>query len=269
MTSNLPAPTPIETIRPTYWRSTLGLRTALTWLFAADALAAIVIVVARLNRVSVIDDFKSFSATAQDGRNADQFVSTASSLLMLLGIATAAVLIVWQWRSAKNNEMLRKIRPRFTPGWSIGGWFIPFANLAIPVRIFQDLWQGADPDTDGYHDWHGLRRSGLVSLWWTTYLVGNALSFTVTSTGTLDHVRAADQQIAAGAAFTTVAAVLAIFVVRSITERQDAARTSRRAVTPAGWYADPTARFDHRYWNGSAWTLHASRAGETVIDPLS
>jgi hypothetical protein len=270
MTTNMPAPTPIEATPPTYWRSTHGLRNALTWLFAADALAALFVMSARLNRIAVIDDFRSFSATAQDGRDADQLVSSAGSVYVLLFIATAAVLIVWQWRSAKNNELLGKIRPRFQTGWSIGGWFVPFANLVIPVRAFQDLWQGSEPDTNGYHDWRGLRRSGLVSLWWTAYLVGNAVSFTVTHNGTLNEVRAADERAAVGFAITAAAAVLAIFVIRSITARQETAHEMRLVRTAsAGWYVDPTGRFDHRYWNGSAWTLHASRAGESVIDPLN
>lgn len=36
----------------------------------------------------------------------------------------------------------------------------------------------------------------------------------------------------------------------------------------AGWYADPTDRFDHRYWDGSTWTEHVSRNGQATIDPL-
>ena len=69
-----------------------------------------------------------------------------SALWLALFVATATVFIIWQFRSAKNNEVLGRIHPRYTPGWSIGGWFIPFANLVIPVRIFQDLWQGSDPE---------------------------------------------------------------------------------------------------------------------------
>jgi hypothetical protein len=39
-------------------------------------------------------------------------------------------------------------------------------------------------------------------------------------------------------------------------------------MTAAGWYADPTGRFDHRYWNGAAWTEHVSRAGVQATDGL-
>lgn len=37
----------------------------------------------------------------------------------------------------------------------------------------------------------------------------------------------------------------------------------------AGWYADPTRRFEHRYWDGTAWTEHVSRAGATATDPVT
>ena len=36
---------------------------------------------------------------------------------------------------------------------------------------------------------------------------------------------------------------------------------------PAGWRPDPFGRFEVRYWNGSEWTDHVSRAGVTTRDP--
>ncbi len=36
----------------------------------------------------------------------------------------------------------------------------------------------------------------------------------------------------------------------------------------AGWYADPTGRSDHRYWDGSDWTDHVARGGEQALDPV-
>jgi hypothetical protein len=36
---------------------------------------------------------------------------------------------------------------------------------------------------------------------------------------------------------------------------------------PAGWYADPSSRFELRYWDGAQWTEHVSRAGQQYTDP--
>jgi hypothetical protein len=49
-----------------------------------------------------------------------------------------------------------------------------------------------------------------------------------------------------------------------------AAATPEPAPTPAvpaGWYADPAGRFELRYWDGSTWTEHVSRAGQQFTDP--
>ncbi len=40
------------------------------------------------------------------------------------------------------------------------------------------------------------------------------------------------------------------------------------AAPPANWYADPLARFELRYWDGTRWTEHVSAAGQQHVDPL-
>lgn len=45
------------------------------------------------------------------------------------------------------------------------------------------------------------------------------------------------------------------------------AAASAEPAVPAGWYADPSGRFELRYWDGSAWTEHVSRAGQQATDP--
>ena len=39
------------------------------------------------------------------------------------------------------------------------------------------------------------------------------------------------------------------------------------SAVPAGWYSDPSSRFELRYWDGAAWTEHVSRAGQQYTDP--
>ncbi len=49
-------------------------------------------------------------------------------------------------------------------------------------------------------------------------------------------------------------------------EADEPAAVDESAV-PAGWYADPSGRYELRYWDGSAWTEHVSRAGQQYTDP--
>ncbi len=48
------------------------------------------------------------------------------------------------------------------------------------------------------------------------------------------------------------------------------ATTTSPAATPtvpADWYKDPAGRYDYRYWDGTKWTEHVSRAGTVHKDP--
>ncbi len=46
-----------------------------------------------------------------------------------------------------------------------------------------------------------------------------------------------------------------------------AAEAAAAGAAPAGWYADPSSRFELRYWDGTQWTEHVSRAGQQYTDP--
>ncbi len=41
----------------------------------------------------------------------------------------------------------------------------------------------------------------------------------------------------------------------------------QQSATPAGWYADPSGRYELRYWDGAAWTEHVARGGQQHTDP--
>lgn len=55
-------------------------------------------------------------------------------------------------------------------------------------------------------------------------------------------------------------------VAAAVAEEPAAAAPAESAV-PAGWYADPSGRYELRYWDGNAWTEHVSRAGQQFTDP--
>jgi hypothetical protein len=50
-------------------------------------------------------------------------------------------------------------------------------------------------------------------------------------------------------------------------EPESVAEPAGESTVPAGWYADPSGRFELRYWDGTAWTEHVSRAGQQFTDP--
>ncbi len=61
---------------------------------------------------------------------------------------------------------------------------------------------------------------------------------------------------------TNTPAVTPVTAKVSVTET-----TSSTAAAPAAWYADPSNRFELRYWDGSEWTEHVARGGQQFTDP--
>jgi hypothetical protein len=80
---------------------------------------------------------------------------------------------------------------------------------------------------------------------------------------------AAETEAVAEAAAETEAAaeVESEVVAEAAAETEVAAEAEAASGVPAGWYADPSGRFELRYWDGNAWTEHVSRAGQQYTDP--
>ena len=234
-----PPPPPVPVAAATTWRSLQGLTTALTvllWLAAADAVFA---VVAYIKRLSVLDDIingKFDTDLVQRSSDSRDLLNAATAIMGLLTLAIFVLIIIWMVRAMNNNEMLGRVNPRLSPGWGIGGWFIPLANLVIPALIFQDLWRGSDP-TRARND-PARRTGGLVAAYWTAHVISSARFL---SEGSEDDARNFDDirtfrthdRIAlVGMVATIAAAILGIQVIRRIANRQEECLRGQQAAWP-------------------------------------
>jgi Protein of unknown function (DUF2510) len=63
--------------------------------------------------------------------------------------------------------------------------------------------------------------------------------------------------------------VLAIVVSirRSRNSRPLVYATGPPVALPGGWHADPTGRYELRYWDGRQWTAHVATGGNPTVDP--
>lgn len=101
---------------------------------------------------------------------------SAAALHLALLIAAAVVFIVWMWRAHKNLYAFPGVMPRMRAGWSIGGWFIPLANLVIPALVMNDIAKGSLP-------WVPMRTRTypLVGFWWAAFVISSCASGLATS----------------------------------------------------------------------------------------
>src|SRR3954453_6166112 len=161
-------------------QATRGLSTALTILLAITALTGIFVAIAFFHRASLVDDTNRGFFNLDEVNDADSTVSGAVAFFMLGLLATGVVWIIWQFRYAKNAELLRG-NYGLPSGWAIGGWFVPVANFALPQLQLLQASRASDPDlSQGEPPAHGRAPSLLVVWWvlldlaWLFFIIGRA-----------------------------------------------------------------------------------------------
>ena len=175
-------------------------------------------------------------------RDATDALAGVSGFLLLISLATFVLFIIWMWRAAKNVGRFGRARQKFGAGFAIGGWFIPLANFIIPAMQLFDIWKGSGPPLRPGEKPKG---SALIVLWWIPFILGRFLiqltpAYSAGSIYKLSTFDVVNVLVIIGAVMTALAAVLAIFVIRGITERQDAGLVSLTSGAPGGVPAPPS-----------------------------
>lgn len=62
---------------------------------------------------------------------------------------------------------------------------------------------------------------------------------------------------------------IAIALVNPWSARERGATADTEPSADAGWYADPSERFEQRYWDGAHWTDDVMTGGRRSTSPLS
>ncbi len=86
---------------------------------------------------------------ASTGLDGWRLLAAISALLTLLAfIATSVPFLMWIHRANRNARALGAQDMRFTPGWSVGWFFVPLLSLWKPYQAMKEIWRASqDPHT--------------------------------------------------------------------------------------------------------------------------
>jgi hypothetical protein len=177
--------------------------------------------------------------TRSEAEASDRLVGVSAILWLLAFIATGIVWLIWQHHAHANARAITDGGTSISPGWAVGWWFIPFANLGKPFVAVRELWR-ASAGGDRWQE----QRWAVLGWWWAAWLAFNLVDvFTVTrDDATIESLQTADRTRLASTVFGIAAACLAIVVVRSIGTRQDAAIAVTPLMPPAPTPIPPAPR---------------------------
>lgn len=86
-----------------------------------------------------------------------------------VAVVTAIVFCRWIYVASRNCHAMYAGKLQFTPGWSVGWFFVPIASLWKPFQAMRQTWNvSADPLGDPNRS-----ASDLVVAWWIIFLISD------------------------------------------------------------------------------------------------
>ena len=108
------------------------------------------------------------------GFDIEETIIPAEIVSGIVGLFQVIVFIIlgitflrWIYRTNRNLAALSGEEMRFTPGWSVGWYFIPIANLFKPYQAMKEIWEISHKNQS--------EPSLTLILWWACWLISNYL----------------------------------------------------------------------------------------------
>ena len=193
-----------------------ALSKALLVFFIFEAVLGLINAVAHFSRASYVNGLingKRFNyGTVED---LDDFVEASAGWLLIVHLIAFILLVIWAWRATKNLESWGAPL-KWSPGWAIGGWFVPIGNLWIPYQVVRDAWSlvpDESPNSDNQNR-NGAWLLSFISFWvslFTTSLGGEFLD-----NAALGTLLAGDVMIGIGRLILIVSAISICIATKQI-----------------------------------------------------
>jgi Domain of unknown function (DUF4328) len=138
------------------------------------ALLKITIVVTIVSIIAGMYDYYLYTNVGPDvdlSKNplpSEEMVGFITLLQLVLAITTAITFFRWVYLTNKNLRALSGEEMEFTPGWSVGWYFIPIFNLFKPYLGMKEIWKVSHKNP---HENYSL-----VNWWWTLMITSKVIA---------------------------------------------------------------------------------------------
>jgi hypothetical protein len=206
----------------------------LKWLLLAGALLAVMSFVSSWMQIELLS--RPFSVA--EGEANDERERAIALLTVPLSLVTMVTFGRWILLANRNLSPLGAQYLEFTPGWALGWFFIPIANLWKPYQAMRALWRSSNtvvkPEL--------VDSTWMLPVWWTLWLIasylGNILMRLTLKAKTAEEFIASSQMSMASCVVDVALHITAALLVVRIWSAQRRQREDPQAVAPAPGFAD-------------------------------
>lgn len=151
------------------------------WLTVAAGVVVLLKLLGVLLGMGAIGEIQAQLAPLADGslkfpdfllkvEHATSLYSKVGSLSFLAFVVSAILFLIWQYRAMRNDAALEG-SVQTDQIKAVAVWFVPFANLLLPFKVVQEIWESSRKLA------HIRRPSNLLTAWWAASVIGFLVSW--------------------------------------------------------------------------------------------
>lgn len=208
----------IESVEVTHFldpnkRATLTIKA-----FYAVMVSHIVYIVFQFWRQSTFKEYLATQSNYEQLIQGDQLETALAVILLALIVVLAILFLRWFHLCYKNLSALEIRDLEHSPGWAVGWFFIPFANLVKPYSVAYEMWTACESDDEE------TSANWVVIVWWMTFLVSSFFDrFVMTRVNKAESLEDYLDIVSidtAASVVSIIGAAFAVNFVKRLTERQ-------------------------------------------------
>ncbi len=131
------------------------------WATIVFACAQIGLSIATLYQNAVIRRYIDGTADDQALTQSDTVVGSAWIIFLVVIVAVYFVNGRFVYLASRNAAVIRPDPTAIKPGWAVGWYAVPIANLWMPYTAMKQTWQRLFQDEDAVPQWFGI--------WWLSW----------------------------------------------------------------------------------------------------
>ncbi len=163
--------------------------------------------------------YRSRSSLIETAKLLDALVLIASLLYLAVWIVGGILFLRWVYRSNRNAREMGVADMKFTPGWAVGCYFVPFISLVLPCQAMKEIWIASLGRVAGK-----ARPAYLVGWWWGLYLahstVGMVAGIQSRAAKAMADFLLSGQILMVSHALSIAGSIVALLLVRQVSANQ-------------------------------------------------
>lgn len=116
--------------------------------------------------------YSSQEQAVADGEANDRRQQVIALLYIIVFVISGVLILKWIHRVNYNARQLSATAMKFTPGWSVGWFFVPIFSLWKPYQAMVEIWRASDSPDDPSQ----AGQNSILAWWWGAWLANGFIS---------------------------------------------------------------------------------------------